>query len=368
MYKPGANNGMDKRQALLLNFTGSTYHWGCYGTSMELWQTLVDLGYYVDLIDVRDPHVWANPPQLAEHFTDAEFGAAFLKANLSLYHALAGADVMVVNGEGTLHGTGRAPINLLYVMYLAKVHFKKPVHLINCSFFPADDGQPNEGLDALYGQVARVLDAVVPRETASKAVLARLGLATQQGFDCLPRFIHRYGLLDSHEFLPTVVVAGGVSLTQLQAQNFGRLLANFQTPSVRLVFLTGAKASVNLEDGRVYQEMLAQCPDLNLVTAPTMREWLDVIRHSACMVSARYHHTLAAVSLGVPTLVFPSNTPKIDASMAMLCMNHVLNIDHDLDQVGELIQHALQQQLAPVPPEHVRSILDLCANNFVGLV
>jgi polysaccharide pyruvyl transferase WcaK-like protein len=368
MYKTGANNAMDKRQALLLNFTGSTYHWGCYGTSMELWQTLVDLGYYVDLVDVRDPHVWANPPQHAAHFTDADFGAEFLKANLSLYHALLGADVVVVNGEGTLHGLGRASINLLYVMYLAKVHFKKPVHLINGSFFPADDGQPNDALDALYGQVARVVDAVVPRETASKAVLARLGLATQQGFDCLPRFIHRYGLLDSHVFQPTVVVAGGVSLTQVQAQNLGRMLAVFQTLSVRLVFLTGAKASINQEDGRVYQEMLAQCPELNLVTAQTMREWLDAIRHSACMVSARYHHTLAAVSLGVPTLVFPSNTPKIDASMAMLGMDHVLNIEHDLAKVKDLIQHALQQKLAPVPPENVRSILNLCANNFVGLV
>lgn len=359
---------MDKRQALLLNFTGSTYHWGCYGTSMELWQTLVDMGYYVDLVDVRDPHVWANSPQHAEHFTDAEFGAAFLKANLSLYYALLGADVVVVNGEGTLHGAGRAPINLLYVMYLAKVHFKKPVHLINCSFFPADDGQPNEVLDALYGQVARVLDAVVPRETASKAILARLGMATQQGFDCLPRFIHRYGLLDSHIFQPTVVISGGVSLTQVQAQNFGRLLAVFQKSGVHLTFLTGAKASINQEDERVYQEMRIQCPELNLVTAHTMCEWLDVIRNSACMVSARYHHTLAAVSLGVPTVVFPSNTPKINASMAMLGMDHVLNLDHDFAQVGELIQRALQQQLAPVPPENVRSILDFCANNFEGIV
>ena len=39
---------MDKPQALLLNFTANTYHWGCYGTSMELWQTLDALVHQQD--------------------------------------------------------------------------------------------------------------------------------------------------------------------------------------------------------------------------------------------------------------------------------------------------------------------------------
>lgn len=359
---------MDKPQALLLNFTANTYHWGCYGTSLEVWQTLVDRGYYVNVVDVREAHLWTNTPQQVSDFDDGAFGATFLKSNLSLYYALLSADVVIVNGEGTLHGPSKAAIHLLYVMYLAKVNFKKPVHLINSSFFPTDDAQSHDGLDSLYGKVARVLDSVVPRETLSREVLHRLGVSTVQGFDCLPRFIHRHGLAGSHVYQPTVVVAGGVNMTQLQAQNFGRLLASVHQAGVRFCFLMGAKSSVNQEDARIYQEMQSQCAGLETVTAHSMKEWLHIIGHSACMVSARYHHTLAAISLGTPSVVFPSNTPKINASMQMLGIDHIWSLDQDVSEIKDLISDALQQRLPAVAPGRVAQVVELAAHNFDGIV
>lgn len=358
---------MDKPQALLLNFTANTYHWGCYGTSLELWQTLVDRGYCVQTIDVRDAHVWTHTPQHVNDFDDSACGVAFLKSNLSLYHALLSADVVVVNGEGTLHGPNRAAIHLLYVMYLAKVNFKKPVHLINCSFFPTDDAQPHEGLDALYGKVARVLDSVVPRETLSRQVLHRLGVSAPQGFDCLPRFIDRHGLLASHVHTPTVLVAGGVNMTQLQAQTFGQLLTRVQQPGVRLGFLMGAKSSVNPEDERIYQEMKKHCPTLEALTAHSMKDWLHTLAHAACLVSARYHHTLAAASVGTPTVVFPSNTPKIDASMQMLGVGAIWNLDQDAAELADLITDALHQRLPAIAPTQVAHVVALAAHNFDGI-
>lgn len=358
---------MDKPQALLLNFTANTYHWGCYGTSLELWQTLVDRGYYVNVVDIREAHLWTHTPQRIQDFDDGAFGATFLKSNLSLYYALQSADVVVVNGEGTLHGSNKAAIHLLYVMYIAKVFFKKPVHLINCSFFPTDDAQPHEELDALYAKVARELDTVVPRETLSREVLHRLGVSAAQGFDCLPRFMDRHGALSSHVYEPTVLVAGGVNMSQLQAQNFGRLLVSVQQAGVRYRFLMGAKSSVNQEDERIYQEMRMQCPTLEAITAHTMKDWLHTIAHAACLVSARYHHTLAAVGLGTPAIVFPSNTPKIDASMQMLGVNAIWSLDQDTTELADLITDALHQRLPAVAPERVAHVVELAARNFDGI-
>ena len=358
---------MDKPQALLLNFTANTYHWGCYGTSLEVWQTLIERGYYVNVVDVREAHLWMNTPQQVSDFDDSSCGAAFLKSNLSLYYALLSADVVIVNGEGTLHGPSKAAIHLLYVMYLAKVNFKKPVHLINSSFFPTDDGQPHDGLDALYGKVARAVDSVVPRETLSREVLQRLDVSTIQGFDCLPRFIDRHGLTGSHVYQPTVVVAGGVNMSQMQAQNFGRMLASVHHAEVRFCFLMGAKSSANQEDARIYQEMQKQCADLEAVTAHSMQEWLRIIAHSACMVSARYHHTLAAISVGTPSVVFPSNTPKIDASMQMLGVDQIWSLDQDVSEISDLISDALHQRLPAVAPERVAHVVELAAHNFHGL-
>ena len=357
----------EKPQAVLLNFTANTYHWGCYGTSMEVWQSLVELGYCIEMVNVQEIHMFDPTPQKLGDFDDPDFGTSFLKANLRIYHLLLSADVVVVNGEGTLHGNGKAAVNLLYLMYLAKVNFQKRVHLVNGSFFPADNGAPNEVLDMLYGRVAQKLDLLVPRETDSKAVLDRLGVANVLGFDCLPRFIHRHGALHSHVFQPTIVVAGGVNMTREQAQKFGELLAHFQTSGTRLRFLTGAKAFVNTEDARIYEEMKRHCPALECVNALSMADWLNTLQNVACLVSARYHHTLAAASLGLPCVVFPSNTSKTNASLAMLGLDTMQSLDQGAEEIQHLLNEALAQRLAPAESVKVEQVVALAKNNFLQL-
>ena len=39
-------NKMERKNCLLLNFTVDGYHWGCYGTSIELYDSLIERGYY----------------------------------------------------------------------------------------------------------------------------------------------------------------------------------------------------------------------------------------------------------------------------------------------------------------------------------
>ena len=34
------------KKALLINFTGSSYHWGCYGTSIEIYHSLIEIYDY----------------------------------------------------------------------------------------------------------------------------------------------------------------------------------------------------------------------------------------------------------------------------------------------------------------------------------
>lgn len=355
---------IDQKQALLLNFTASTYHWGCYGTSMEVWTSLVERGYYVEMVNVREIHLLEPTPQQLKDFDQAEFGIAFLKANPRIYHMLLSSDVVYVNGEGTLHGPNKAAINLLYLMYMAKINFKKPVYLINSSFFPADNGQAHDQLDAIYGHVARVIDPIVPREAHSLAVLARLGVTATQGFDCLPRFIHRHGLIGSHEFTPTVVVAGGVNMTQAQTLQFGQALNKAHQAGTRCIFLTGAKAMLNSEDARIFEALQSVFPAITCVNAQSMREWLEVMARAACVVSARFHHSLAAVSLGTPCLVFPSNTPKTHAAMQMLGVDTLPSLSHDMSVIGDFVSAALQQHLQPIAPKLVAHVVELASHNF----
>ena len=42
----------EAKKALLANFTGSSRHWGCYGTSMAIYRSLLGRNYYVEVIGV----------------------------------------------------------------------------------------------------------------------------------------------------------------------------------------------------------------------------------------------------------------------------------------------------------------------------
>ena len=109
---------LEAKKALLINFTGSSYHWGCYGTSVEIYQSLLERNYYVEIIPVHVTHMVSPTVEKISDFDDAGFFTRFNQANASLVSSISESDVVVVNGEGTLHRLGKGALNLLYIMYI----------------------------------------------------------------------------------------------------------------------------------------------------------------------------------------------------------------------------------------------------------
>ncbi len=360
---------MDKKNALILNFTANTYHWGCYGTASEIYLSLVDRGYLVNWLDVRTTHSLAPTPATTQDFDDAKFVRRFFDANKPVYHALSQADVVVVNGEGTLHRLHTGPTNLLFLMYAARKFLGKPVHLINHSFFPSGDEQPNEKVDPLYRGVAAMLTRVVPRETASAAVIRRLGLKVEQGFDCLPRFITRHSVPPATTPAGPLVLSGGVNLTRETARAIAQAVTGTGGSGRRICFLTGAKSSPAQEDAATFALMLEVIPELELVDATSMKMWLETMAHASCVISARFHHTIAAAALGTPVVAFPSNTPKVEAICDMFKLHPPIppTDPHFVEKTRLQVQSALNGQAPTVGETTRRTILDLAENNFSGL-
>jgi polysaccharide pyruvyl transferase WcaK-like protein len=360
---------VDKKLAALINFTGNSYHWGCHGTSLEVYQTLLERGYYVEILEVEDTHSLSPTPELVEHYDDAAFLKTYVAANPRLARMLANADVVVVNGEGTLHRTHKAPLNLLYLMYVAKKAFRKQVHLINHSFFPNGDAEPNEVRDRIYGGVARALDRVVPREALSRSILERLGVKAAQGFDCLPRFIERHKMTGSARMGAGILVSGGVAFTPATCAAVGKLLKRFGNAGGPVMFLTGAKGNAAREDAAIFAGIKGEFPAIELADARSMRSWLECIGAARCLVSGRYHHTLAAASLGVPFMVLPSNTPKIEATLEMLGAPDALAppTDAGFGRIGSFIDECLAGNAKPVDMQRIRDVVSLSGNNFDGL-
>ena len=79
---------LEPNKAVLVNFTGSSYHWGCYGTSMEIYHSLLEKNYFVQTLDVSVTHSVTPTIENLSDFDDREFFNRFVKLNTSLVISL----------------------------------------------------------------------------------------------------------------------------------------------------------------------------------------------------------------------------------------------------------------------------------------
>ena len=179
---------LNSKKALLINFTGDSYHWGCYGTSMEIYQTLLDKNYYIEIISVFMTHNTSPTVEKIDDFDDPQFFQQFQDSNPSLIQSIYKSDIIIVNGEGTLHRISKASLNLLYFMFISKKYFCKKVHLINFSCFPNGDTSKPAGASLIYPSVLQHIDLLAPREKITSKILRYSDLKGNQSFDCLPHF------------------------------------------------------------------------------------------------------------------------------------------------------------------------------------
>ncbi|HTZ20569.1 MAG TPA: hypothetical protein VMC06_06780, partial [Opitutaceae bacterium] len=90
---------------------------------------------------------------------------------------------------------------------------------------------------------------------------------------------------------------------------------------------------------------------------------------ASCLVSGRFHHTIAAAMLETPLLVLPSNTPKVSAACAMLGLAPPLAGEGPPleEQIAAGLQLAWTGGAPRVTAATRESIRQLAMHNFTGL-
>ena len=254
-------------------------------------------------------------------------------------------------------------------MYIAKKWLGKRVHLINQSSYPSGSLEPSPQTDAMYKGVLQHLDVVASREPNSTAVLERLGIKTIQSFDCLPCFIHRHGLKRTPTLDGPIILAGGVSLCEQKIVEIAEGLKPFIAKQRPVLFVTGAKNHPAAEEKKLFEAVRPHLPEIQLVDAGSAREWLEIIGSGSVMVSARFHHSIAAASQLTPVVCLPSNTPKIEGACTMLGITPPLPLTDDscAEPVTDAVTAALDNAAPLVTDETWQTILALGAKNFEGL-
>ncbi|MEM1261535.1 MAG: tetratricopeptide repeat protein [Pseudomonadota bacterium] len=307
-----------RKQVLFVNDTANGYHWGCTLTCNGLLGLLPPDDWLVrscSIASVDEPvteaALLADPTLLTPSGL-----SAWLSRQPALRDAIQRADLLLVNGEGTLHGTGDQALTLLMVLAAATAVCERPFAIVNHSAYPpADDSRAAAIVRELFQKVyARAIDVAV-REPNSQTALAALGISSRLTFDCLPLVVSPRTVSHGEQ----IVIAGTASVSPAVVAALSRFVDAAHSHGVGTTYLYGANGVPAVDDHRLATELVRQTDRRCQITfAPTESAWLDTIGSAAMLLSGRFHHTLAAACLQTPFLAATSNTQKMDGLLSEL--------------------------------------------------
>jgi hypothetical protein len=215
------------------------------------------------------------------------------------------ADIVLVNAEGSVHHNGPRAISVL-ALALSAAELGKPVLVLNATIQAMEQ--------ALLAAVLPKVRLIHSREPATNADLQACGyqsvLAPDIGVLGMGEAsAPRIRLLDGSNH---VLVTAGVL-----AQTAG-LLDLFRT----IRALGRRPCYLSIPDGGDGSRSQQTCDaaDVPFVDATELgvKEMVGFLRQFSLVISGRHHINLFSLRSGVPILALPSNTWKIEATLAML--------------------------------------------------
>ena len=322
-------------RVLLLNDTSNWYHYGCTATSASLIEGIKQYKYFVTNVPITKTYEINFAPNTKAGFLDKSNISKFIQANPKIINLVMGNDILVINGEGTLHGLNQAPLNLLYLAYVAKIEFGKNVQILNHSAYPEHTTNISDSKEsAIYKLVYSVIDYAAIREPVSFNTMKKLDINLMEAFDCMPLYIKNHYVTSNIKQSKELLIAGSASWLQLDILSkekgnitdfltglsaFNKYLQMMQYQGFQIKFLYGAK-SYPAKDDREFIEYMQKhfCVDWEIYEAKSLDDWLRTIDEASLLVSGRFHHTIAAACLGTKFIALSSNTPKMDGLMQVL--------------------------------------------------
>lgn len=319
--RPAMVNRGARPKALIVNDTVAWYHWGCTATSLAIREQVAAKGYDVAASPIRAIYAARPAPASVHDFDDDRFFAEFTVANPMLMRQAAEADRIVVNGEGTLHGLSDNVRALLYFSYAAARRLGKPVQIVNHSCYPEDAPRITDPVsNGLYKKVYERLEYAAFREHITHGLMTKLGVAGALAFDSLPLTAGRLrpDLPQTRE--KRLVMAGSASADEGTAAAFAEYARWAASRGWTVVLLGGARAFPALDETKFLQAVArAGMPaGTELVMAPTLERWLAEFARAGLVATGRFHHSIAAFSLGAPFVAAGSNTAKTHAILQLL--------------------------------------------------
>lgn len=319
--RPAMVNHGAKPKALLLNDTTAWYHWGCTGTSLGIRQEIAAKGYDITATHIRAVYGARPAPGRMSDFDDDEFFDRFVAENALLMRQATEADRIVVNGEGTLHGLSDNVRGLLYLIHAAATRLGKPVQVINHSCYPEDAPKVTDPVaNGLYRKVYGGLEYAAFREHVSRGVMAKIGIEGALSFDSLPLTAKRMRPDLPSKRERRLVIAGSAGADDQTAASFAEYARWAGAQGWTIIMLNGARAFTAADETRFIQSLARHGlpTGTELVVARSLERWMSEFARAGLVATGRFHHSIAAFSLGAPFIAAGSNTAKTHAISELL--------------------------------------------------
>jgi polysaccharide pyruvyl transferase WcaK-like protein len=336
---------MPRATAILLNDTTHRYHWGCTATSLGLKSLIAERYDLIDTVLIQATYALARPPNSPDQFYDPAFFKRHAAENAELYRRIEQADCVFVNGEGTIHDLLRAAVNLMYMAFAARRYLDKPVYVVNHSVYPQSTHAAGAAsTEAFYRGVYAAFNYIAIRETLSKQVADRLGLAAVLSFDCLLLTVRRL-VAEPPDKKRTLVIAGSALFLPVALPALVAFVNKMKRAGYAPLVVSGAQAAPAGDEARFVAALRTrETRDWTFFEAGSLEDWLSAIGSAALLVSGRFHHSLAAFSLRTPFVMLNSNTPKMNALAEMLGVSEPLRYDDP--NLGSMLEQRADHALS----------------------
>lgn len=340
---------------LFLNDTSGDYHFGCTCTSEYIRGQILQHGTCTSM-GVMD--VWQTPSPPAEDWDNPAVFQAWMSEHPEWAEKLSACEAVVTNGEGTIMGwQGRQGTQtLLFLLYAAKTHLGKKVILINHSSYPqaspyAQETAESRRVGELYAKVYRRLDFCAVRDMRSLAVLNALGCRNVQlAADCLPLYVTaHFTSAEPQGSGDYVLISGGTLMNEHWQLFCNDVLPALKRISPRVMFLFAETPKRTAADDELLLEKIKDYNrrpfrrKIGVIRAKTAEEWLSALHRAKFFVSGRFHHSLAALSVGTPFLVLGAHSPKNQLLQDVHPAAYLPWEQLPYTRLCPLLQHLLQQ-------------------------
>jgi polysaccharide pyruvyl transferase WcaK-like protein len=256
-----------------------------------------------------------------------------------------GADLVVLNGEGSLYRTNLSAIRELFIAWLCKCHLGVPTIFVNGTVH-LTDVMPI--LPAMVRKTLPVLDAVAVREPHSLRNLAHY--APGVGVQLIPDSAFALTSDDSRETSLSDFISARIGNAPYfcfdpgpmpidhrpgRRSSLYRLIAALKDVTADAVFVRNGPA-----DGYI-EEIAKETNSLYIGALVDYREWMTVVRGAQFLLTGRYHNAILAAIMGCPPMTLGSSSHKVHGACEML---EIVGTPYDgtnlVSQISSIAGHA----------------------------